>query len=236
MGWRLIYFKEVSMADNKTSSPAMMYDSQISSVIPNYDLFREETLGLVKAVHPSPASWLDTGCGTGTMVFEARKVFPNTTFTLADPSKAMLDIASEKLKSKGIEFRMAGTQELDYPDSSFNVITAVMAHHYLDEGMRKLATANCYRMLRSGGIYITFENIRPLSANGLKVGLDRWQCFQASRGRSVDEIGKHLSRFDVEYYPITVDQHLDLLRTTGFITAEILYAGYMQAGFYAIKG
>jgi tRNA (cmo5U34)-methyltransferase len=234
-GAEAIYFQEVSMADNKTSSPAMMYDAQISSVIPYYDLFCEETLGLVKAVHPSPAKWLDTGCGTGTMVLGAQKVFPKTSFTLADPSKAMLDVASEKLREQEIEFLMAGTQELAFPDRSFNVITAVQAHHYFIAETRKAATANCFRMLQSGGVYITFENIRPFTGTGLKVGLERWKRFQADKGRNSDEIGRHLARYDVEYFPLTISQHLELLRDIGFKAVEILFAGYMQAGFYAIK-
>jgi tRNA (cmo5U34)-methyltransferase len=223
------------MSDNKTSSPAAYYDAHISFVNPHYAQFHDDTIEVVRAACPSPASWLDTGCGTGTLVAKALDAFPGTVFTLADPSTAMLEIAKAKLDGKNVEFVPKGTQELDFPDRSFDVITAIQAHHYFDAETRRDATANCYRMLKPGCLYVTFENIRPLTRAGLKIGMERWRRFQADAGRAPDEIEKHLARFDAEYFPITVEQHLRLLRDTGFQASEVLFAGLMQAGFYAIK-
>jgi tRNA (cmo5U34)-methyltransferase len=223
------------MGDNKTSSPAAQYDAHIFGVNPNYHLFHEDTLDLVKTVNLAPVRWLDTGCGTGTLVARAAGLFPETAFTLADPSRAMLDIAVGKLAGIRAEFLLKGTLELDVPGSSFDVITAIQSHHYFNKDERIAATQNCFRMLRVGGVYVTFENIRPFSETGVRIGLQRWSSYQLGCGRSPDEVEKHMSRFGVEYFPITVQQHLDLLRGTGFTVAEILFMGMMQAGFYAIK-
>jgi tRNA (cmo5U34)-methyltransferase len=46
---------------------------------------------------------------------------------------------------------------------------------------------------------------------------------------------KHAARFNSEYFPVTVQEHLTLLRETGFKTAELFWKSHMQAGFYAIK-
>jgi tRNA (cmo5U34)-methyltransferase len=72
--------------DNASAHTAEEYDSQIRRTIPYYDCFHEETISLVKAVAPEPATWLDTGCGTGSFIEKAAKVFPKTLFVLADPS------------------------------------------------------------------------------------------------------------------------------------------------------
>jgi tRNA (cmo5U34)-methyltransferase len=48
-------------------------------------------------------------------------------------------------------------------------------------------------------------------------------------------VEQHLARFDTEYLPITVSEHLQLLRNCGFRTGQLLWYSHMQAGFYAIK-
>jgi tRNA (cmo5U34)-methyltransferase len=93
----------------------------------------------------------------------------------------------------------------------------------------------CYNLLKEGGIYITFENIRPLTEEGVAVGKRYWGKFQSLHGRKEKEIQTHLERFDTEYFPITVEEHLKLLRDTGFRTVELFWYSYMQAGFYCIK-
>jgi len=45
----------------------------------------------------------------------------------------------------------------------------------------------------------------------------------------------HLNRFDVEYFPIKIDEHISLLNSSGFRVVEIFWRSYMQAGFYCIK-
>ncbi|MCX7749310.1 MAG: methyltransferase domain-containing protein [Clostridia bacterium] len=227
------------MNDNKTAHMALEYDEKIRATIPNYDLFHSETIDLVKRINPTPQKWLDTGCGTGTFAVDAMKAFKSTKFVLADPSAEMMDIAMKKIdKTDSMKMESLGilsTEEIELPDESFDVITAIQAHHYLQQEGRKAATKNCFRLLKPGGIYITFENIRPLSEAGLKIGLERWKQFQILQGKSDEEAHKHIYRLDKEYFPITIEEHLELLRTAGFSTVEVFWASYMQAGFYGMK-
>ncbi|MGE5423033.1 MAG: class I SAM-dependent methyltransferase [Ignavibacteriales bacterium] len=226
------------MKDNTTSHIADEYDSKINQTIPYYAMFHKETINTVKVHNSNPAAWLDAGCGTGTMVLHAIPIFPKTTFTLADPSPQMLAIAREKLSQLDqaeINYLETGTQVLDLPSESFDVITTIQSNHYFDKATRAKAVQNCYRMLKPGGIYITFENIRPITDAGISLGLKRWQEFQMLGGKTSEEARAHVGRFDKEYFPITIEQHLELLRGSGFAVVEIIWAAYMQAGFYAIK-
>ena len=36
-------------------------------------------------------------------------------------------------------------------------------------------------------------------------------------------------------FPITIEQHLEMLKNAGFKSVNILWVSYMQAGFWAIK-
>jgi tRNA (cmo5U34)-methyltransferase len=91
-------------------------------------------------------------------------------------------------------------------------------------------------MLKPGGLFVTFENIRPLTEHGTKIGLERWGGFQVAGGKTREEAGEHLGRFDREYFPITILEHLQLLKAAGFTSVEILWVSFMQAGFHATKG
>jgi hypothetical protein len=50
-----------------------------------------------------------------------------------------------------------------------------------------------------------------------------------------DEAEAHVERFDSEFFPLTVTEHLELLREAGFRTAELFWYSYMQAGVFAIR-
>jgi tRNA (cmo5U34)-methyltransferase len=89
--------------------------------------------------------------------------------------------------------------------------------------------------LENGGLFITFENIKPSTDAGRRIGLERWGRWQQNAGRSAPAVAEHLKRFNTEYFPITVDEHLSLLRSRGFQSFELFWFSQMQAGFYAVK-
>ena len=224
------------MTDNTTSHISSVYDSQVNATIPFYSEFHRAAIDLALSVNQAPNAWLDTGCGTGNLCMTACQKLPDTAFTLADPSPQMLDIAKEKLRDiPNINFMQSDSQNLDCESNTFDVITAIQCHHYLNRKSRKSAIKNCFRMLNPNGVFITFENILPLSETGVQIALKRWGGFQMARGKSREETENHLKRFNNEYFPITISEHIDLLKEAGFVSVEILWASYMQAGFYAIK-
>lgn len=217
-----------------------MYDAHIDKTIPYYHSINQEIINLVKATGREPIIWLDTGCGTGTLAIKAMKAFPNTRFLLSDPSQEMLVVARDKLdadcRHRCTLLEAAATQDLKLPgDEQPDVISAILCHHYLNKEGRKAATARCFELLAKGGLYITFENICPFSVSGIELGKSNWRNFQLAAGKTVSDVDNHLKRFGTEYFPITVDQHILLLRDCGFSAVEILWYSYLQAGFYCIK-
>lgn len=226
--------------DNTTPHKSEEYDSQIEDIIPYYSCFHRETINLVKSLPCEPKNWLDTGCGTGTLIRRALDIFPKTRFYLLDPSKGMLNEARKKLSDISAE-RLKFLKP--YPTQNFSqklaekmdVITAIQCHHYLSAPERIKATEICYNLLNEDGVYITFENIKPLTMGGIEIGKRYWENFQSTRGRDALMVENHLKRFNVEYFPITVEEHLELLRETGFKVVELLWFSYMQAGFYCLK-
>jgi tRNA (cmo5U34)-methyltransferase len=223
--------------DNTTAHCSDTYDRQVRTTIPRYDDMHTEILNFVKVVHPHPERWLDTGCGTGTFIKNAQEQFPDTEFFIADPSEGMLVQAAQTLN--GCRYSLIGRcGTTDLPDITrgrFDVITALQCHHYLSREGRHNAVRACHSLLEDDGIFITSENIRPFSGEGITRALECWGAFQRCAGRNEGEVRDHLARFDHEYFPITVTEHMKCFHDAGFPVAEILWLSYMQGVFWCRK-
>jgi tRNA (cmo5U34)-methyltransferase len=231
----------MAVSDNTTPYTADEYDRSVVRTIPFYKTIQSEALNLVKIIQPGVETWLDTGCGTGYLVEKALDKFPQTRFYLADPSEGMLKQASRRLEgySKGRISLLppASSQELMKYRNQItpSVITAVLCHHYIQRLQRVEATRACYELLEKGGLYLTFEIVSPETQSGIQAALERWGRFQINHGRAGAVVREHLKRFNDSYFPITIQEHLSLLRETGFQVAELFWFSYLQAGLYAIK-
>jgi tRNA (cmo5U34)-methyltransferase len=226
----------MSPIDNATAHSSSEYDQSVRKSIPYYDSFHEAAIDLVAVCKANPSIWIDTGCGTGTLVEKAYRLFPETRFFLSDPSPAMLKIAASKLSGRDRIVILPPVETKDmFIEEEADVITAIQSLHYQKPAERVRSVQNCYRLLKSGGVFVTFENIRPLTKRGIEIGKANWRRYEVSAGKSEEEAAKHIERFGVEYFPLTVEEHLDLLRRCNFSTVEILWYSYMQAGFYGMK-
>jgi tRNA (cmo5U34)-methyltransferase len=227
--------------DNLTAHKASEYDQKIRRTIPFYDIIHAEVLRLVKLVRPDVQSWVDTGCGTGGLVEQAFGRFSAARFILADPSEAMLAQARARLAHRE-SARLTILPPIGSADlalhvekNSADVVTAIQCHHYLQPPERIKALRACREILKPGGLLVTFENIAPRTAEGVRFGLAAWKQFLMENGRTEPEAEQHIARYGKEFLPITAGDHLDALVQAEFGAAEIFWYSRMQAGFYAIK-
>ncbi len=226
--------------DNDTPYKSTEYNNNIKRTIPYYEQFNKEIIDLVKVYNPKCKVWIDSGSGTGIFAAEACKEFKKTKFILSDISEAMLNIAKENSELKNnsnVEFigECPSEKLTEKISIKADVVTAIQVHHYLKKDQRKKATQNCYDILNNEGMYITFENIRPAFDITKDIALKRWESFQIKHGRDEEAVKKHLERFDTGYFPITVAEHLQILKEAGFKYYDIFWYSQMQCGFYAIK-
>lgn len=224
------------MNDNSSAFNSKAYNEEILRTIPFYLEIQEQITGLVQMLNKDHISWLDTGCGTGTLALAAAQACPVSEFVLCDPSRSMLQSAKQTLSSCKVRcaFNHCPSQNLPYSER-FDVVTAVQAHHYLSMQERLIATKNCYAALKPEGMYITFENFAPATSSGTDMLLNRWKQFQVQQGKTEEEAEKHIERYGVDCFPITVSAQLFLLRQCGFTTVELFWLSHLQAGFFALK-
>jgi len=228
------------MNDNLSPYSANQYEEGIRKTLPFYETFYAQTIDLVHHIKPNVSVWLDTGCGTGSLISRAEPVFKETQFIISDPSSNMIDQAEINLgnipKNRLKILGCVGSENLpDIDPNKPQVITSILAHHYFNKEERNIATKRCYDLLEKSGIYITFENIYPLTEEGKNIGLERWKSYQQAQGKSPQEAEEHISRYNKSFFPISIEEHLATLSGAGFKTAELFWLSHMQAGFYALK-
>lgn len=231
---QLDIISEESENDNTTPLSARDYDNKINNTIPYLTEFHKQTISVVENMNFEKIHWLDLGCGTGMLVKRAEQLLKNASFVMLDPSEDM--IASAKFNNTDIiaDYVVSTSEKITY-QNEFNVVTAIQSHHYLHENERKKAVQNVYNALCNGGVYIMFENVVPEDEAIKQAELQRWGEYQKMNGKTDDEVREHIARCGVKYFPITVHQHINLLKECGFTKVHLFWYSYMQAGIYAIK-
>lgn len=220
--------------DNTTPLAAKDYDQKINNTIPYYQEFYRQTLDIVRQRNFSNINWLDLGCGTGTLEKLIFQEFSDVQFTLVDPSEKMIKQAQEKLKNDSIQYICADSASIQFA-GCFDVVTAIQSHHYMQEDERRKATKRVYNSLKNGGIYISFENVIPEDEDVKMFELLRWGKYQQRHGKTEEEAKAHNARCGVNYFPLTVNGHIELLKETGFHKIHVFWYSYMQMGIYGIR-
>lgn len=223
------------MTDNRSAYNSNVYDANIINTLPYYTEYHNQIMDLVRAMGLKDISWLDTGCGTGTLANRVLAERDDVRFTLCDPSEQMLERAKEKLQGRDIRFFNVQSQDLTF-ESEFDVVTAVQCHHYLKPDARRTAVENCCRALKDNGVFVTFENIKMTTDESDAITLKRWENFLSDHLGDPEKVAHHINRRGVEVFPITIEEHIRLLRECGFRSVDVLWTSYLQAGFWAVKG
>jgi ubiquinone/menaquinone biosynthesis C-methylase UbiE len=112
---------------------------------------------------------LDIGCGTGTLICEIAKRFPNIAIAGIDVSENLLNGAKQKFQqhSDQIELKIASVLELPYRDNTFDVVFTSIMFHQLDIEEKSKAVQEMYRVLKTGGRYVSAE-FGPKATNPLR--------------------------------------------------------------------
>jgi len=102
---------------------------------------------------------MEVGCGTGNYTLLLREKFKKAKITAVDISDKMIEVASDKLRDKGIEFMVRDAENLNL-DKGFDLITSNACFHWFKDMGKALLR---YRtLLKKDGI-ILFSTFGPLT-------------------------------------------------------------------------
>jgi ubiquinone/menaquinone biosynthesis C-methylase UbiE len=115
---------------------------------------------------------LDLGCGTGTLAIMVKHAQPRADVVGLDADPDMLKAARTKSAAKNAEvkFDVGFTNDLPYPDSSFDrVMSSIMIHHLKTPDKEKTAR-EVHRVLKPGGELHIIDFGKPDTIYGKMLG------------------------------------------------------------------
>jgi ubiquinone/menaquinone biosynthesis C-methylase UbiE len=110
-------------------------------------------------------SVLDVGCSGGYLARKLAAAGPAGHVTGIDPSEAAITYARRRALP-AMTFAVGVAQDLDLPDSSFDVVTCTLAVHHVPARKREAAFREMYRVTRPGGRLLAADfdpSRRPLA-------------------------------------------------------------------------
>lgn len=115
---------------------------------------------------------LDLGCGTGTLAIMAKQAQPKADVVGLDADPEMLKNAHIKRDEQklDVKFDVGFTNELPYPDASFErILSSIMIHHLKTPDKEKTAR-EVFRVLKPGGELHIIDFGKPSTIYGKILG------------------------------------------------------------------
>ena len=178
---------------------------------------------------------LDIGSGTGITSFLLSDQIENKGKIIGiDISPSMIEVAKRNAQERGyknIDFQLGDADQLEFPDSFFDLVISNMTFHHLPD--KKKALQEIHRVLKPGGQVALHFNGGPCFKEIVESGLavaDRYPEFPGFMDAVVEFRDGFLSLEDMVYYmeEIGFDDHITYGRQlVVFVEPErIPYIGY----------
>jgi tRNA (cmo5U34)-methyltransferase len=191
------------------------------------------------ATNPSARDALDIGCGAGNYTLKLLTKLPRLNCTLVDLSQPMLDRASQRIAQSNSAGTITPVQsdirDFDLGENRFDIIlAAAVLHHLREDGQWHTAFAKFHRALRLGGSIWISDLVNHAIAPVQSMMWNRYGNYLANL-RDENYRTAVFAYVEKEDTPRPVTFQLDLLKSVGFKTTEILHKNSCFAAFGAIK-
>lgn len=213
---------------------AARYDVQRHLLIPCFEEFYTACYPLVERMS-NLRTVLDLGAGTGLFSQFIRQIKPDLSFTLADLSLDMLQVAKERFEGlpsvQYLEFDFAR----DTIPGTYDLIISGLAIHHLEDEDKERLYGKIYGALHPGGMFINADQVAGRSSGLDQFYKTNWRQTIMQSGLDEDAIQKAFERVKLDKFA-TLEAQLQMLEGTGFTEVDCLYKNLSFVVFGGVKG
>lgn len=182
----------------------------------------------------------DLGCSTGSTI----KLLATYLDALGkdyeiigiDSSRPMIEQAQKKFspeQNQKIQFICDSIQNVSIPKSHFIVMNYTL--QFIKMGDRKNMVKQINHSMADGGYFVLSEKIHTDDPLYEELFIDLYYEFKRRNGYSELEISQKREALENVLVPMTPRQLIDLMQSSGFNNAEMLFRWYNFASFIGVK-
>jgi ubiquinone/menaquinone biosynthesis C-methylase UbiE len=127
----------------------------------NHDDVGRSAATYLRSQYPdfAPQKMLEIGCTAGGSTLPWGEIYPQLEIRATDPCAPVLRYAHARAQSFGqpVHFQQMRGDDLHFPDNSFDLVWSCQVLHELPARMRSACLAECFRVLKPGGLMLHVE-------------------------------------------------------------------------------
>lgn len=214
-------------------SEAVSFDENIVRLIPYYESMVDALVSSLPFGTDDAFSFLDLGCGTGTVSARILRAFPRARVTCLDIAENMLAMARSKLGGFVDE---GGTPRADYVHADFAswsssrpfdaIVSSLALHHLPDDDSKRALFRKAFALLSPGGVFRNADIVLSSDADLQALNMRRWREYmlRSVSAREIDE--KWMVSHASEDRPAVLADQLDWLMYGGFVNVDVIWKYY----------
>ena len=207
------------------------YDQHIRKLIPGYELVHQQILAILQAHLAKDAHVLIIGAGTGYELGYLLQAFPNCTFTVTELSQPMLDKAKDYVapwnSDSRVHFVLGSHTEFDHAPQ-FDAVLSILVAHFVPFSEKPAFMKAVEMCLKPKGVFLSFD----LTHFSFTQEAEALSHMCRMNGLVEKQVQAMQSRMSDDFYALSAEETLDLLREAGFsqthsFTQVLCYQGFI---------
>ena len=219
-----------------TDEVADHFDSHVRKSIPLYEEIQDMTVNLSEWFIHNGSTVYDIGASTGETIHRLQRKHAskeNVIFTGIDNSEKMVKHARKKVSARNVRFLCQDVLQTEFEEA--DLIISLFTLQFLGIAERTKVLHRLFQSLRSGGALILGEKVLAEEGRFDEIWVELYWDFKRSQGLTDDQILHKARSIRGVLRPITLTEHIKLLRETGFNNIDVFLKWCNFAGIVAMK-